>query len=131
MAFAGVSVDDVLLSAMRAAELNHTVIANNIANVDTPGYTPTQLDFQKTLRETIEGRGSIDLRTSRPRHLDLRSHRPQFEGLAFLSKNDYNKVDLDEEIARLSENTGNYTTYSSIMGKRLEMVKGMLSSLNR
>jgi len=130
-AFAGIGVDQVLLGAMRAAELNHRYIANNIANVDTPGYTPTELDFKATLREAIEGRGGFDLRTTQPRHLDFRTDRPQFERIAFLSKNDYNKVDLDDQVAKLSENAGKYTTYASILAKRFEIVKGALSALNR
>lgn len=129
--FAGVNTDYVLVQAMKTAELNHRVLAQNIANVDTPNYTPIALNFQKTLSAAIEGRGGIALRTSRPRHLDFTEHRPHFEHLAFSSKNDYNKVDLDEQMAKLSENTGKYTTYAALLSKRFEMVKTMLNSLAR
>ena len=129
--FSGVDTSQVLLSAMKTAETNHRVLANNIANADTPHFTPVHLDFQKTLRANLEGRGGIALRTTRPRHLDYRSNRPQFEGLAFLSKNDYNKVDLDEQLAALSENTGKYTTYARLMTKRFEEAKYLLNTLAR
>ncbi len=130
-AFAGIDTDQVLLGAMRAAALNHRYIANNIANVDTPGYTPTELDFKATLREAIEGRGGFALRTTQPRHLDFRTDRPQFEGIAFLSKNDYNKVDLDDQMAKLAENTGKYTTYARILAKRFAVLKTTLNALSR
>lgn len=129
--FAGMDTSRVLVEAMKVAKLNHVYLANNIANVDTPHYNPRELDFQATLRAALEGRGGIDLRTSRPRHLDFRENRPQFERLAFLSKNDYNKVDLDDQMVKLSENTGRYTTYASLLSKRFEMLKSMLNDLKR
>lgn len=129
--FAGVNTDYLLIQAMKTAELNHRVLSQNIANVDTPNYNSVNLDFQKTLRAAIEGRGGFALRTDQPRHLDFLHNRPEFERLAFLSKNDYNKVDLDEQMAKLSENTGNYTTYAALLSKRFEMVKSMLNSLAR
>ena len=130
-AFAGIDVSNVLLAGMKTAERNGKYIANNIANADTPNYTPKRLDFQKSLRAALEGRGGIALRTSRPQHLDFSEDRPQFEGLAFLSKNDYNKVDLDQEVTELSENTSRYTTYASLLGKKFEEAKYTLDSLAR
>ncbi len=129
--FAGVDTSSVLLAGMKTASLNHRFLANNIANVDTPRYNPVELDFKKTLSDAIEGRGGIALRTTRPRHLDFTEHRAQFKHLAFLSKNDYNKVDLDEQMAKLSENTGKYSTYARLLSKRFEMTKRMLNGLTR
>jgi len=127
--YAGVDTSRLLIEAMKVAQINHRIIANNIANADTPHFNPTRLDFQATLRSAVEGRGRISLRKTQPRHLDIRKYRPQFERLAFLSKNDYNKVDLDEEVALLSENTGRYTTYGSLLVKRFDQVKNMLTNL--
>lgn len=129
--FSSVAVNDLLVQAMKTAEISHRVLASNIANADTPHFNPTHLNFQKTLRAMVEGRGGFDLRTSRPRHLGFTGNSPQFERLAFLSKNDYNKVDLDEEMVKLSENTGKYTTYARLLTKRFSMYSDMLSSLQR
>ena len=129
--FAGVDVSRLLMEGMKLAERSSTHIAANIANVDTPHYNPVHMDFQKTLRAAVEGRGGIALRTSRPRHLDFRQDRQHFEGLAFLSKNDYNKVDLDGEMAKLGQNTGRYTMYASLLSKRFDVVKNMLNAVAR
>jgi len=129
--FAGIETSTLLTQAMKVREQNHRFLANNIANVDTPHYNPVELDFQKTLRSMVEGRGGLALRTTRPRHLDHESHRTNFERLAFLSKNDYNKVDLDDQMTKLSQNTGEYTTYARLLGKKFEMTKSMLQSLAR
>ena len=127
--YAGVDTSRLLVEAMKVAEANHRIIANNVANADTPHFTPTRLDFQATLRSAVEGSGRISLRKTQPRHLDVSRDRPAFDRLAVLSKNDYNKVDVDQEMALLSENTGRYTVYASLLVKHFEQMKHMLNDL--
>lgn len=130
-AFEGVDATRLLLGAMKTAEMNHRYLANNIANADTPGFNPAALDFQKTLRSMMDGRDSLNLRKSGSRHIDFSKNQVEFEHLAYLSKNDYNKVDLDDQMARLQENTGNYTAYAALLSKRFQMTKDILSGLSR
>lgn len=128
-AFAGISAERVLVESLNVAATNHRILANNIANADTPHFTPTELDFRGTLRRALEGRSHVDLRTTRARHIDYRSERPEFERLVFLSKNDYNGVDLDDQMAKLAENRGKYTTYTALLTKRYRTYNAMLDSL--
>lgn len=121
----------LLQSAMSVASLNHRIIANNIANADTPHFTPTTLDFQKTLNAAVAGGGHTALRTSRPRHLDLSRAVTSLEDRTVLSKNDFNQVDLDLELAKLAENRGNYMVYSRLLAKKTQMTADMLDSLAR
>lgn len=125
----GVDTSRLLVDAMKVAQLNHTHLANNIANVDTPNYNPVSLDFQKTLQATLDGRGSLNLRRSHVRHIDFTKHHTRLDRLARISKNDFNKVDLDEQMTKLSENTGKYSTYAAILSKKFGMAKSMLQSL--
>lgn len=129
--FSGVSVTKVLGDAMRTAAITHRYLANNIANVDTPGFSPREIDFDKTLRAYIEGRGGIALRTNRPRHLEFESHRSHLVRKARVSTNDFNKVDLDDQITKLSANTGRYTLYASLLDKHFTMTRNMLQALQR
>lgn len=128
-AFGGVSAVRLLQEGMRVSELNQKLIANNIANVDTPRFNPTRLDFQATLRKSLEGRARFSLRKTDARHLDSTYSRPELERIAPLSKNDYNKVDLDKEMVELGENTSRYTTYGTLLAKHFEQIKGVLSDL--
>ena len=128
-AYAGVDTSTLLIQAMKVREQNHRFIANNIANVDTPHYTPTELDFERTLRSMVEGRGGCPPHDpTLPSHHE--THRLDFERLAILSRMT-NKVDLDDQIMKLSRNTGEYTTYARLLGKKFEMTKSMLQSLAR
>ena len=79
---------------MPLAEDNHRIIANNIANLDTPGYNPVEMDFQPTLRDAIGGPGRISLRWTRPQHLDASQFGLRHASLVHSAKNDYNKVDI-------------------------------------
>jgi len=128
-AFAGVDTTRLLVTGMKVAQDNVRITANNIANVDTPGYNPVHLDFQATLRDAVEGRGVVSLRRTLPQHLETSRQRLGTGVLVRASKNDYNKVDIEEEIANLAEFRGKYTIYSSLLTKQFSMVKGMLSTL--
>lgn len=127
-AFAGVNTTQLLVAGMKVAQQNHRIIANNIANADTPGYNPVTLDFQATLRDAIAGRGSFELRRTDPRHLEASQYRLDMGRLVQSSKNDYNKVDIEEETAKLARNRGRYIQYAAILTKQFSMVKNMLAS---
>jgi flagellar basal-body rod protein FlgB len=128
-AFAGVDPTRLLVDSMRVCRMNHTILANNIANVDTPNFNPTQLDFQATLRGMLEGRGSVSLRKTLPGHIEQTASRTHSGRLSLVAKNDHNKVDIDDQMAQLDQNTGRYSTYGSLLVKRFGQVKDMLSGL--
>ena len=125
--FAGVDTTRLLVAGMKVAQDAVRVTANNIANVETPGYNPVHVDFQRTLREVIEGRGTFALRRTRPQHFDVTRQYLGAGSLVRTSKNDYNKVDIEEEIANLADFRGKYAVYSSLVTKQFSMVKSMLS----
>lgn len=127
--FAGVDTTRLLVQGMRVAELNHRVIANNVANAETPYFTPTRIDFDATLRDALEGRGRVDLRTTQARHFERSVMRPKLDRVALMSKNDYNKVDLDQEMVELQKNSGRYTMYAGLLVKRFQGISDMLSNL--
>ena len=45
---------NVLDKALDASNLRETVLTNNIANVDTPGYKRREVDFASLLREELD-----------------------------------------------------------------------------
>jgi flagellar basal-body rod protein FlgB len=47
------SVNQVLASALDGVSLRQRVIADNIANVDTPGFRASSVDFETQLRAAI------------------------------------------------------------------------------
>lgn len=47
------ATQQALESAMSGAELRNTLLTNNLANVDTPGYQPEDVNFQATLQQAM------------------------------------------------------------------------------
>ena len=126
-----ISAETMLISALKVAEINHRYIANNIANADTPGYTQRELDFQKSLDAVLQGRGGIVLRTSHPRHIQIEKEGVVVEKKSNVLKNDFNSVDIDEQIAKLTENTGNINIYSSLLSKKFSQLTTIINDLKR
>jgi len=126
-----ISAETMLISALKVAEINHRYIANNIANADTPGYTQRELDFQKSLNAVLQGRGGIVLRTSHPRHIQIGKEGVVVEKKSNVLKNDFNSVNIDDQIAKLTENTGNITIYSSLLSKKFSQLNTIINDLKR
>jgi flagellar basal-body rod protein FlgB len=57
--FALDGVANVLHGALEGLSLRQNVIADNLANVDTPGFRARSVDFESSLRSAIS-RGSVD-----------------------------------------------------------------------
>ena len=68
-----------------------TVIAANMANIDTPGYQTQDIDFQQALTQAL-GQGNGE-----PAHVNLRKVR------GLLERPDGNNVDMDRESLLLSQ----------------------------
>jgi flagellar basal-body rod protein FlgB len=80
--------DDVTSSALRVAAsglaLRQRVIANNIANVDTPGYRAGKVDFEQALGAAVAGGNPASAHASIGESLEP-------------TRLDGNNVNLDEE----------------------------------
>jgi flagellar basal-body rod protein FlgB len=48
------ATQQALESAMSGSELRNTLLSNNLANVDTPGYQPEDVNFQATLQQAMQ-----------------------------------------------------------------------------
>lgn len=101
--FAVDPTQSVLEAAMRGASLRQTLLTNNLANADTPGYQPQDVNFQSQLRSAIASGGSPT-------------------GLAFQptvstgpTGANGNGVDADQQSADLAENGLLYEAFAEIM----------------
>ena len=104
---------NVLDRAADAASLRNTAIANNIANVDTPGYKRQDVDFESILqreyRSYISKSGSVRKRISRINdNLDGLDAGVYTDSVGYSYRIDENNVDIDTENAELAANTEKY-----------------------
>ena len=123
----------LLTASMRLRATRHALLTANVANADTPGYRPRDIDFAGVLRALTlqhKSRGAglhsqgLGVNSLEPEPLSHKTLSIQYstpverEGE---EKLDGNRVDLDKEIAQLQENTLLYeaslTLFSRTLGK--------------
>ncbi|HBX23709.1 MAG TPA: flagellar basal body rod protein FlgB [Desulfotomaculum sp.] len=96
---------------MDACTTQQRVIANNIANVNTPGFKKSTVNFQQQLQAAL-GNSSLGMKATNKRHLaggglnGLGGLAPQIVKVDNTSmKAGQNNVDVDEEMVNLAANT--------------------------
>ena len=98
----------VIKSTLDAAMLRSRTVANNIANINTPGYRRVEVSFEKELREALDRTKLKGTRTDE-KHLQVGK-----KDLSDVSAKAYkpvdptlpsgvNNVDIDTEMAKLAE----------------------------
>ncbi len=103
----------------RFAEARHQVLAENVANIDTPDYQTRRLDgreFQQTLRKAIDearsaNKSRLELRGSRQVSTDSAGRlvaQPQTEPAANVLFHDGTNARLEELMTQVSENALTY-----------------------
>lgn len=119
---------NVLNKAAGASWTKNEIIANNLANVDTPDYKRKDLNFETTLSEALSDTSlhtkNMDKKVA---NLNMSSLNPsiytEYSTLSY--RYDGNNVDIDTEQAYLADNQIKYYTLLDSMNhefNRLRMV---------
>jgi len=109
----------LLEKALDACTLRHKVIANNIANVDTPGFKKSRVIFEEKLREALGNASSL---------LDIKEIEPEIikDNKHSILREDFNNVDIEKEMVRLSENALRYNIYAQILIAKLGTIRAAI-----
>ncbi|HZR84483.1 MAG TPA: flagellar basal body protein [Candidatus Binatia bacterium] len=108
-----------LREALSLHEARHRVIAENLANVETPGYRARDIDFADALRRAFdEGEAGDEVRIPEP----TEDHNARV-------KADGNSVDVDLETARLADNAFRIVALSRIVARKYAGIKQMLTEM--
>ncbi len=108
---------------------NQEVIASNIANSETPGYSPAKFHFENELRQAVGNTSTLPLAVSNPRHI---TNGPEDLGMVTGSVTtepdhtgigDKNGVKVDQEMIALSKNELIYETAATLLEKKLAILK--------
>ena len=104
----------------------HNVLAGNLANVDTPGYKPKDVDFAAAM--SAAGAGPSGLSATDGGHLGalgggMGDDIPLVEGGGESAGMDGNRVDLDRTMASLAENGMQYGASARAASKKLAILR--------
>lgn len=108
------STQQLLEAAMRGSWQRQTALTNNVANADTPGYQPQEVNFESTLQGAMdsgEAPGQVQFQTLT---------KPQEAGP------NGGAVSVDEESAKLAENGLDYQALTQVIGARNSIVRAAI-----
>ncbi|MEO8698386.1 MAG: flagellar basal body rod protein FlgB [Kofleriaceae bacterium] len=110
---------DSLEAALTYHRERHTVLAGNIANLDTPGYRPQDLTRSASL-ET----GAPAATDARHISIDQISQTvSSFDDGGAQQGADGNAVTLERELAKIDANRTRYATSAELVSRRLAMLR--------
>jgi flagellar basal-body rod protein FlgB len=127
---------DVLTKSLSFAEARHRIIANNIANANTPFYKAQRApveEFQQALSRAIEraqGGERVELQDTKNVSFDkygMEVTPVEAGGDASVLRHDENNVSLEKEMAALAENTLMYRTMSDLLRKQFSLMRMAVS----
>jgi flagellar basal-body rod protein FlgB len=118
---------NVLNKAADASWTRNTVISNNIANADTPGYKRKDVQFESYLMSAMTKGGSL---TDRVNSVNLDSLNPTVytDNSSLSYRLDGNNVDIDTESANLAENQIRYYALLDSMSQEFSRLRTVINS---
>ena len=93
------------------------VIANNIANVNTPGYKKSDVSFEKELLKAVESKNISKIQNIQE-SISLSKNKS--------TRKDGNNVDLDQELVTFYQMSDRHNIYLEILSKKF---KGMIAAI--
>ncbi len=127
---------DLLTREMGVATMRRNIIANNIANANTPNFKRSDLNFESELKRALDSernRSTFPQYLTDPKHIpfdrpvDWRQVRPR-QVLDYLTeaKNNGNNVDIEQEGMDALNNQLMYTTLAQVISSEFQRVNIVL-----
>ena len=114
------STIDKLGAALSFHRERHMVLAGNIANLDTPGYRPLDLERKPAA-------DSASLAITNPNQIDsggeTGDYITTFDAGGNLSSPDGNAVSLEREMAKIDANRTRYSTSAELVSRRIALLR--------
>jgi flagellar basal-body rod protein FlgB len=109
---------------VRAAR--HGRLANNVANIDTPGFRPSDIDFEASLDAALAGEApGNEARVAN--RVDGESSLVETAGHETSPTPDMNTVDLDRTMVALAENGMQFGATSRFLGKKIALLRAAVN----
>lgn len=122
---------------MTAASIRQEVISHNIANVNTPNFRKSGVEFEDLLAREIYGdepeEGKLQMTRTRDSHMP---HKPLayhaepniVEEMTTIMRTDDNNVDIDIEMATLAKNQLYFNALATQLGGYVSRMRNIMTS---
>lgn len=108
----------VLSRLLDVASLRHQVIAQNVANVNTPGYRQLDVEFEAAFGQALSSQNTRPAESVKAGVV---------EGVGGAERADGNNVDIDQEMGRLGKNSLLYRLYGQLLAARLASMRSAIT----
>jgi len=108
------SIVDFLNAGIRAEHLRQKTIANNIANLETPGYRRLDVKFEELLAKALDSPGGVDITEIKPQ-----IYRPKQTSV----KSDGNDVNFETEVGEMVKNALRHKTYIRLLNRKYSQIE--------
>ncbi len=124
---------DLLGNAIKGSSLENDQISNNLSNVNTPNYRRSTTNFREALQATLGNPAPADeltLQTDSDRQFEIDGAEMPvaFDPQATVDNTiqmgvDKSNVDVDQEMAQLSENAGYSQTMTQLLQEQYKFLR--------
>ncbi len=105
---------DFLEAGIRAESLRQKALANNVANLQTPGYRRIDVKFEELLAKALDSPGSVDFS-----EVEAQIYQPNQTPV----KSNGNDVDLETEVGEMVKNTLRHKAYIRLLYKKYKQME--------
>lgn len=117
----------MIAKALDVSARRHNLISGNIANMDTIGYRPKDLDFNRTLNRAMGKKEPEYMDRTHEKHLPSSSE----SGVGYMNGEDAQDVDIyhldsvniDTEMMNLTENNIKYRTTAEMLLRKVKILQ--------
>lgn len=128
---------DIIKRTLNAVVIRHNVIADNIANADTPGFRRAEVSFESQLKRALDSEKSPKYPTkmTHEKHIpfeekiDYRTVRPRITiDFDTFYRNDKNGIDIDKEMVDFTKNAMRYNLLIEMYNRNIKKVETVIRS---
>jgi flagellar basal-body rod protein FlgB len=101
-------------AGIKAEGLRQKAIANNVANLETPGYRRIDVKFEEVLAKSLDSSDPIDLSKLEPE-----VYQPKKTPV----KSNGNDVTLENEVGAMIKNSLRHQTFIRLLSKRYKQIE--------
>ena len=118
--------EDVLKKGLDASALRQRVTAQNVSNINTPGFKRSSVSFEGNLNRALEQKDALGKRVS-VGEVNARVIRDQRTSM----RSDHNNVDIDIEMLTLSANQIKYNSMIQLLSDRYGVMRYVINEGRR
>lgn len=108
------NIIDFLEAGIKAESLRQKTIANNVANLETPGYRRIDVKFEELLAKALDSPGDVDISK-----LESQIYQPKQTPVT----SNGNDVNLEAEVGEMVKNTLRHKTYIRLLDKKYRQME--------